>query len=474
MVDSHGTEKGETSRKRHGLVDNGAVGGRAGKKLRPTKVLDRVTRKRVWNEMVETDIGVSKPQTLNRDSSISESQGEVTSDSPVRKVLRTVSLKEDDHIAAEDKEITNLSQNGDDTVSGLGSLELSKGIQSQCKSGVLGGTESSRVRPRRWKPYATTISSVHQRRDDSDGAIRGSAECEGDRNADDPLSLNAGEADVVVEKVDIGKERKVYQHEAVRKSLQTVNLEENGVEDSKQSIREIPQEDAVTGGGRHLLKPAQGITDSRDKKRKGKKTDELPHQHLEKKLRITRIPEPLQEKETSTKKTWKRLVREDSEAGNTSEDVGVMVSDAWKRLREKSTDTSCSSVNGQSESDSSMSSDNAVEELFKRNKKKARCEQHVPLNGKKWKRINRDKREGITSKRIREDSVSESSTSSGSDVAQAYLHNRMWKRPRFENLMSVQARPWRRQNRDVEVSEESTRKRPQTDTAERSQKRARK
>lgn len=474
-MDSQSTEKGETSRKRHGLVDNGAVGTRAGKKLRPTKVLDRVSRKRVWNEMVETDIGVSKPQTLNRDCSFSESQGEVTGDSPVRKVLRTVSLKEDNHDVAEDKNTTNLSQNGDDTVLGRGSLELSKGDKSQCKSGVVGDTQSSRVRRRRWKPHATTISSVNQSRDDSEGApFRGSAECEGDRNADYPLSLNAGEADLGVEKRDVGEERKVYQHEAVRKGLQTVNLEENGVEDSKQSIGEIPRGDAVTGAGRHLLEPPNGITGSRDKKRKGKKTDESPHQHPEKKLRTTRRPESLQEKEIFIKKTWKRIVQEDSEARNTSEDMGVMVSDAWKRLREKSTDTSCSSVNGQSESDSSMSSDNSVEELVKRNAKKARYEQHVPLNGKKWKRTNREKREGITSKRIREDSVSESSTSSGSDVAQAYLHNRMWKRPRFENLMSVQARPRRRQNKDVEVTEESTRKRSHTDTAERSQKRARK
>lgn len=185
------------------------------------------------------------------------------------------------------------------------------------------------------------------------------------------------------------------------------------------------------------------------KRREAKKEDESPPIRLAKKLRIddTRAEASLR----VTTNTWKRQKRQENVGSAASaDDMVVSISEAWKRLREKDAENgSGSSVNGRS--DSSDLSMHSIPEQHRSKKARHVSPLRQPVE-KKWKRKMREKsKQSSSGKRQRDGSngLDQSSGSSGSDMAQSsYLHNRRWKRPRYENLMSAQGRSLRKQSEE--------------------------
>ena len=413
--------KGVASLKRPGSMNNNVKSERAEKKPRLSKVSSKSSRKRAWSEVEDTDMNLK------------ESEDPSTS----RKIIRVGPTKKND--------------GGDKLVEHRGTTQSrdseSNVQESGSKVGEVRYIQKPQLPRRKWKRMLK------------------SAEFGGFEH-DDGSSVRTSR----VEEEKKGKHKQIREQEVVRKVLQTIHLEESCVAGEKEMAADHEE-------------------DSTGLKRRGpEKADESPPKQPEKKLRIdgavaeASCREEEQGVGVSYKHsgTWKRFKGRNPKpsAAATSEDMGVSVSEAWKRLREKDTGTSGSSVNGRSGSDLSMHSSDSELEMVEERSKKARHELPLPSQGKKWTRKNREKKESSSSKRLREVDVCESSGSSGSDMSHSsYYHNRMWKRPRFEYMMSVQGRSWRKQARhdDVRVGfRENTSKRIQDEAPEKRTKRHRK
>jgi hypothetical protein len=156
-------------------------------------------------------------------------------------------------------------------------------------------------------------------------------------------------------------------------------------------------------------------------------------------------------KEAGGNRKWKRIPRSKSSDVNTSEDMGVMISEAWKRLREEEEDNNDgeNSVHTHSDIGSSLSTKTTEQETMTQGMsfKKVRLEESS--QGRKWRRLNpasaaaADKEGSVQQQHEGRDSDLLLGSSGGASCT--YLHNRMWKRPRFENLISVQGKALRKQ-----------------------------
>ncbi|KAG0565984.1 hypothetical protein KC19_7G029200 [Ceratodon purpureus] len=432
MARSDDLGKGETSPKRPGSMENSVKSDRAEKKPRLSKLNSKSSRKRAWSEVEETDIGLE------------ESEDPSTS----RKIIRVGSTKKNDG-------------EGDKLVERYGSRESKESESNIEESGSKLGKMKPQLSLRKWKRMSRCADTGGLEHDDGSSA-RSSR----------------------VDEEKIGKQKEIREHEVVRKVLQTVHLEESCGAGDNETVAD--REDDSIG----LEKDSDGTVSSlkqsgRDKKRRG--SGKADAKQPEKKLRIDdAVAEPSSRGAEQgvgvgidNIGTWRRLKgQKPKPRPAASEDMGVSVSEAWKRLREeKDTGTSGSSVNGRSDSDLSMHSSDSELELEER-AKKARYDLPLPPQGKKWTRKSREKKESSSSKRLREGGL-ESSGSSGSDISySSYYHNRKWKRPRFEYMMSMQGRSWRKQARDVDDARvscrENDRKRVQVDASEKPAKRQRK
>lgn len=387
---AHGgdAEKGEASRKRlSGLPESGVKPERAKKKLRATENVSKLTRKRAWNEVTETE-NLTDFQDSRRDS---------TSHSPSRKVLRVGSVKE------------------------TGGSQKSRGLEPNTQESVQGPAGHPL---RKWKRSLAKLAANF-----------------GDRGIE--INGNSGSSGSCLRRASEETRSAVEEESAgIVSSLEHTGL--NGKVDRKRREADV---DKGEGSSPPWQPPEKKL-----------RMDVIAGVHGEQGARVSLAPTC----------TWKRLRRQ--KTGNSSaaasEDMGVSISEAWKRLRdEKDTETSGSSVNGRSGSDLSMHSCPSIPEWIEERSKKARYDSPLPSAGRKWKRRNREQKltSSSKSKRLRDgNGCSESSGSSGSDMAQSpYLHNRKWKRPRYENLMSMQGRTLRRQSlRDgEEARDQSSRKR---------------
>lgn len=441
MARSDDLGKGEASPKRPGSMENSVKSDRAEKKPRLSRSNSTSSRKRAWSEVADTDVN-SK-----------ESEAPSTS----RKLIRVGSTKRNDG------ERDKLAENR--------GLRESKDSESNLeefasKLGEMGYVEKPQVSQKRWKKMPKGADFGGLGNDDGSSA-----------------------RSFRVQEETIGKQ--IREHEVVRKVLQTVQLEENCTAGEKETVAD--HEDDSIG----LQKDSEGGVSSlkqsgKDNKKRGPdEADASPPRQPTKKSRID-----VAVAEASSgggeqgvgvgfrnSGTWKRLKGQKPPPGAAaSDDMGVSVSEAWKRLREeKDTGTSGSSVNGRSDSDLSMHSCDSELDMLEERTKKARHDGPLPAQGRKWTRKNRETKESSSSKRLREGNGCESSGSSGSDVSHnsAYYHNRKWKRPRFEYMMSMQGRSWRKQAQDVSEArvgfrETAARKRAQDDTSEKATKRQRK
>lgn len=156
-------------------------------------------------------------------------------------------------------------------------------------------------------------------------------------------------------------------------------------------------------------------------------------------------------KEAGGNRKWKRIPRSRSSDVNTSEDMGVMISETWKRLREEEEDNNHgeNSIHTHSDIGSSLSTKTTEQETMTQGMsfKKVRLEKSS--QGRKWRRLNpasaaaADKEGSVQQQHEGRDSDLLLGSSGGASCT--YLHNRMWKRPRFENLISVQGKALRKQ-----------------------------
>ncbi|CAK9882412.1 unnamed protein product [Sphagnum jensenii] len=156
------------------------------------------------------------------------------------------------------------------------------------------------------------------------------------------------------------------------------------------------------------------------------------------------------QKEAGGNRKWKRIPRSKSSDVNTSEDMGVMISEAWKRLREEEDNNDGeNSVHTHSDIGSSLSTKTTEQETMTQGMsfKKVRLEKSS--QGTKWRRLHpasaaaADKEGSVQQQHEGRDSDLLLGSSGGASYT--YLHNRMWKRPRFENLISVQGKALRKQ-----------------------------
>ncbi len=161
-------------------------------------------------------------------------------------------------------------------------------------------------------------------------------------------------------------------------------------------------------------------------------------------------------KEAGGNRKWKRIPRSKSSDVNTSEDMGIMISEAWKRLREEEEDNNDgeNSVHTHSHIGSSLSTKTTEQETMTLGMsfKKVRLEKSS--QGRKWRRLNRGSaaaadKEGSV-QQLHEGRDSDLLLGSSGGASCTYLHNRMWKRPRFENLISVQGKALRKQQEQEE------------------------
>lgn len=161
-------------------------------------------------------------------------------------------------------------------------------------------------------------------------------------------------------------------------------------------------------------------------------------------------------KEAGGNRKWKRIPRSRSSDVNTSEDMGIMISEAWKRLREEEEDNNDgeNSLHTHSDIGSSLSTKTTEQETMTQGMsfKKVRLEKSS--QGRKWRRLNpasaaaADKEGSVQQQHEGRDSDLLLGSSGGASCT--YLHNRMWKRPRFENLISVQGKALRKQQQQQE------------------------
>lgn len=261
---------------------------------------------------------------------------------------------------------------------------------------------------------------------------------------------------------------------AVGSSLRGASAEqdESGIDLEEESVRIVSglEQTALNGRDRKRREADTGEGSPPRRSEKMSRIDvagaEASHRSGEQQTGVTPT-------DSNTWKRLKRLKKGKCGAAATAE-LQVSISEAWKRVRDwKDTETSGSSVNGGSDNDDvSMHSCSSVPELVKDRSKKARHESPLPSAGRKWKRRNREKKQRNSGKRQRDSAGCECSGNSGSsDIAQtSYLHNRQWKRPRHEDLMSVQGRSLRRPSRDSGEAPKSSRKRLQCDASGKSNK----
>jgi len=446
MARSGDVEKGEASRKRLRLPESE----RAKKKSRPTENISKLSRKRAWSEVTETEY-------LNEDQV-----------SPKRKVLRVGFLKK--HSGEGDKLVEDRGSRGSEP-------NTQESVNASRETGV---AQEPDLPQRKWKrsPKVAHLGGLESNSGPSGSCLRGAS---GDHQ--DASEEHLGRRSAADEERE-GKQIQGRENEVVRKVLQTVHLEESRVGANKHSIAEHEESsiDLESGSADIVSSLEETALNGRDRKRReGDLGEGSPPRRSEKKLRIDvagaegsqRSGEHGTGGTVAHTNTWKRLKRHNKEnSAAASEDMRVSISEAWKRLRDwKDTETSGSSVNGDSDSDLSMHSCPTIPERIEGRSKKARYESPLPSVGRKWKRHNREKRQSSSSKRQRDGNGCESSGSSGSDMAQSsYLHNRKWKRPRHENLMSVQGRSLRRQSGDGAEARKRSRKRVQGDASERSSK----
>jgi hypothetical protein len=247
-----------------------------------------------------------------------------------------------------------------------------------------------------------------------------------------------------------------------------------------------------------LGKRGSAVLDSKKRKASGfEEEEEQQQQHPEeKKSRICRdflaengdhrvlgSEDTSMRQEEVGKRKWKRMPQSESSDVKSTDEMGVSVSEAWKRLREEDDEDS---VHAHSNNGSSLSSETTTEKEMSQGaggnlKKKVRVEKSYNQQGKKWRRQRKQAADGEqqntgNSKRPHEDKDSESSSSGSSGRSSSpggfsckYLHNRMWKRPRFENLISVQGRMAGKQQQQQQRHhhhhvEESSKKRSATET----------
>jgi hypothetical protein len=266
-------------------------------------------------------------------------------------------------------------------------------------------------------------------------------------------------------------------------------------EDQEQEIwmRYCPQVNTLWKAQR-LGKRGSAVLDS--KKRKASGFEEEQQHPEEKKSRICRDflaekgdhrvlgSENTSMREEVGKRKWKRVPQSESSDVKSSDEMGVSVSEAWKRLREEDDEDS---VHAHSNNGSSLSSETTTEKEMRQGaggnlKKKVRVEKSNNQQGKKWRRRRKQAADGEqqhsgNSKRPHEDKDSESSSSGSSGRSSSpggasckYLHNRMWKRPRYENLISVQGRMASKQQQQQQHHhhhhvEESSKKRSASETS---------
>lgn len=440
-------EKGEASRKRLRVLESE----RAKKKARPTENISKLSRKRAWSEVTETEC-------LNDDQ-----------DSSKRKVLRVGSVKK--HSGQGDKLVEDYGSRGSES-------NTQESVSPSRETGV---AQEPDLPQRKWKRThkVAHLGGLESNSGPSGSCLRGAS---GDHQ--DASEEHLGPRSVVDEKKE-GKQKQSRENEVVRTVLQTVHLEESRVGASKHSIAEHEESsiDLENESADVVSSLEETALNGRGRKRREADLGEgSPARRSEKKLRIDVAGAEgfRRSGEHGTGSfaaahtgTWRRLKRHNHEnSGAASEDMRVSISEAWKRLRDwKDTETSGSSVNGDSDRDLSMHSCPSIPERIQGRSKKARYESPLPSVGRKWKRHNREKKQSSSSKRQRDGNGCESSDSSGSDMAQSsYLHNRKFKRPRHENLMSVQGRSLRRQSRGVEEARKRSRKRSHGDASERSSK----
>lgn len=437
MAHGDDVEKGEASRKRLRLPDSE----RAKKKVRPTENISKLSRKRAWIEVTETEY-------LNDDH-----------DSK-RKVLRVGSLKK--HSGDGDKLVEDRESRGSEP-------STQESVSPSRETGV---AQEPDLPQRKWKrkPKVAHFGGLESNSGPSGSCLRGAS---GDHQDASEEHLGTRSA---MDEENEGKQKQGRENEVVRKVLQTVHLEESRVGANKHSISEQEKSsiDLDIESADIVSSLEETALNGRDRKRREVDLgEESPPRRFEKKLRIDvagaegshRSGERGTGGIRAHTNTWKRLKRHNKENSTAaSEDMKVSISEAWKRLRDwKDTETSGSSVNEDSDSDLSMHSCPSITERIEGRSKKARYESPLPSVGKKWKRHNRERKQRSFGKRQRDGNGCESSGSSGSDMAQSsYLHNRKWKRPRHENLMSL-----RRQTKyDVEARKRS-RRRVQGDASER-------
>jgi hypothetical protein len=303
----------------------------------------------------------------------------------------------------------------------------------------------------------------------------------------------------------------------VRNGLGTVSLQERGESSEHVPDCEEEQKEAAAAAGeeeqeqeiwmrycpqvntlwkaQRLGKRGSAVLDSKKRKASGfEEEEEQQQQHPEeKKSRICR--DSLAEKgdhrvlgsentsmreEEVGKRKWKRVPQSESSDVKSTDEMGVSVSEAWKRLREEDDEDS---VHAHSNNGSSLSSETTTEKEMSQGaggnlKKKVRVEKSNNQQGEKWRRRRKQAADGEqqhsgNSKRPHEDKDSESSSSGSSGRSSSpggasgkYLHNRMWKRPRFENLISVQGRmASKQQQQHHHHVEESSKKRSASETS---------
>lgn len=282
----------------------------------------------------------------------------------------------------------------------------------------------------------------------------------------------------------------------VRNRVMTMSLQkrgESGLEDHLPGFKEEEEQTAATAEEKQKLKKGEEIwmqysspqiidevwksqrlryecsVTPHTKKRKATDSEELHQQQPQEKKSCIQADaqrgdqgldsgDARMQKEAGGNRKWKRIPRSKRPDVNTSDDMGVMISEAWKRLREEEEDNNDgeNSVHTHSDIGSSLSTRTTEQETMTQGMsfKKVRLEKSSL--GRKW-RLNQasaaaaDKEGSVQQPHEGRDSDLLLGSSGGASCT--YLHNRMWKRPRFENLISVQGKALRKQQQQQQQQE---------------------
>jgi len=282
----------------------------------------------------------------------------------------------------------------------------------------------------------------------------------------------------------------------VRNRVMTVSLQqkgESGLEDHLPRCKEEKDQTAATAEEKQKWKKGEEIwmqysspqiidevwksqrlryessVTSHTKKRKAIDSEELHQQQPQEKKtciqddaqrgdQVLDSGDARMQKEAGGNRKWKRIPRSKSSDVNTSDDMGVMISEAWKRLREEEEDNNDgeNSVHTHSDIGSSLSTKTIEQETMTQGMSFKKVQLKKSSQGRKWRRLNRasaaaaDKEGSV--QQLHEGRDSDLLGSSGG-ASCTYLHNRMWKRPRFENLISVPGKALRKQQQQQQQQE---------------------